>query len=125
MTASIEISKLAEQLVALNLPEGVRRGIAVVIPLAEGRAEVAREFLAEGPPFDPAQSGIERHQVFVTEHEVVFVFESSVGLEAFERLLSEPEFWDVVSSWERCAGGEPRVAVAAYEWPERRRVSTL
>lgn len=125
MTASIEISKLAEQLVALNVPDDARQSFAVVVPLAEGHAEVAREFLSEGPPFDPARVGIAHHQVFVTEHEVVFVFETAAGLRGFQELLGEQDFWDVVSSWERCADGEPRVTAAAYEWPEARHTSTL
>ena len=116
MTATIEVSKLAEQFAALHLAEHPQQSFAVVLPLAEGRDEVVREFLAEGPPFDPASIGLERHQIFVTEREVVFVFETAEGLQAVARLLSEPEFWEVVSSWERCASSEPRVAAAAYAW---------
>lgn len=125
MAATIEISKLAEQLVALNLPEDARQTFAVVVPLADGRAEVVREFLAEGPPFDPAGAGLDHHQVFVTDEEAVFVFETASGLKDLERLLAEPDFWDVVGAWERCAGSEPRVAAVAYEWPRGRRSSAL
>ena len=121
MTATIEIAKLAEQLVALNLPDNVHGSFAVVLPLAEGRAEVVREFLTEEPPFDPAQLGLEHHQVFVTDTEAIFVFETKAGLTDLEQLLAEPEFWDVVAAWERCAAGEPKVVAAAYEWSEARR----
>jgi hypothetical protein len=123
MTASIEISKLAEQLVALNLPDNAHQSFAVVIPIADGRAGVVLEFLAEGPPFDPSLVGLEHHQVFVTDGEVVFVFETAAGLKGFEQLLAEDEFWDTVASWERCAVDKPRVAAAAYEWPDGRRPS--
>jgi hypothetical protein len=122
MTAAIEVSKLAEQLVSLNLPDNAHQSFAVVLPLAEGRAEVVREFLAEEPPFDPAQLGLEHHHVFVTDTEAIFVFETAAGLKDLEPLLAEPEFWDIVGAWERCAAGEPRVAAASYEWPEGRRV---
>lgn len=121
MTASIEISKLAEQLVALNLPDHGHQSFAVVLPLVDGRADVVREFLAEEPPFDPAQLGLEHHHVFVTDTEAIFVFETAAGLNDLEQLLAEPEFWDVVAAWERCAASEPRVAAAAYEWPKGRR----
>jgi hypothetical protein len=118
MAATIEISKLAEQLVALHLPENTHQRFAVVVPLAEGRAEVVREFLAEEPPFDPAHLGLEHHHVFVTETEVIFVFETAAGLGNLDRLLEEPDFWDIVEAWDRCASAEPRVAAASYEWPE-------
>jgi len=120
MAADIEVAKLAEQLVALNLPEGTHRAFAVVVPLAEGKADVVREFLLEGPPFDPAEVGLEHHQVFVTDEEAVFVFETVAGVQGFEQLLNEPDFWDVIVSWRRCASGQPRVVAAGYEWPEGR-----
>ena len=118
MKATIEISRLAEQLVALRLPEHAHLSLAVVVPLAGDRRDVVREFLAEGPPFDPGAIGLERHQVFVTDREAVFVFETKAGMAAFERLVAEPEFWDVLGSWERCAEGEARVSAAVYEWPD-------
>src|SRR6266540_6588474 len=48
--------------------------VAVVVPLKRGSAARARALVREGPPFDPAIR-FERHHVFVSEREVVFVFE--------------------------------------------------
>ena len=75
---------------------GSHESIAIVVPLAEGRSEVVREFLAEGPPFDPTGIGLESHKVFLTDREAIFVFDTVEGAQAFERILAEPEFWDVV-----------------------------
>ena len=50
----------------------------------------------------------------------IFVFESPEGLEAFERILLERDFWDVLSAWEHSAEGEPRIARLVYEWPEHK-----
>ena len=54
--------------------------IAVVLPLREGMREVAAEFLEEGPPFDPEHLGLVRHQVFLGDSEVIFVFETVASL---------------------------------------------
>jgi hypothetical protein len=123
MTVKIDISEVSERLAALHANEAHRsdkahRSIAIVLPLVEGRCDVVREFLAEGPPFEPSQIGLESHKVFLTDREAVFVFETEEGVKAFERLLAEPDLWDLVSSWEHCLSEEPRLATAVYEWPE-------
>lgn len=117
MTATLDIAKLAERVVALGRTGSPAR-FAVVVPLVEGWSEVAHEYLAEGPPFDPGAIGLDSHQVFLTEAEAIFVFESAGGAEAFERILAEPEFWDALTAWRRCAAGEPRLGTAVYSWPE-------
>jgi hypothetical protein len=129
MNDTIDISAVTEQIVALHREATHRRNpghesIAVVVPLAEGRFEVVREFLAEGPPFDPAAIGLESHKVFLTDHEAVFIFETEDGAKALERILDEPELWDVVSAWKRCSAAEPRIGTAVYEWPRRPEEST-
>ena len=123
MNDTIDISQAVERLTELHRVAVHRKGpgresIAVVVPLAEGRCEVVREFLAEGPPFDPGGIGLESHKVFLTDREVVFVFEAADGAKALERLLEEPELWDVVPAWKRCSAAEPRIGAAVYEWPE-------
>ena len=117
MTATVDISEVAEQLAALRHREG-QTCFAVVLPLEEGRSEVVREFLEEGPPFDPAAAGLTRHTVFLTDREAIFVFETEDGVRTLERLLSERELWDAASAWERCAAEKPRAAAAVYTWPE-------
>lgn len=122
MTVKIDIAEVSEKLAQLHVHEAHHAGgahhrsIAVVVPLAEGRCDVVREFLAEGPPFEPGEVGLESHKVFLTEREAVFVFETEEGAKAFERILAEPELWDVISSWEHCMADEPRIAQPVYEW---------
>jgi hypothetical protein len=122
MTIKIDIAEAAHKLAALHQASAVGDGhrkhesLAVVVPLAEGRCDVVREFLDEGPPFDPGAIGLEKHAVYLTEREAIFVFETEQGVEALERILAEPEVWDVVGAWERCACEEPRVATAIFDW---------
>jgi hypothetical protein len=124
MTVKIDIAEASDKLAALHATEAhhpgrAHRSVAVVVPLTDGRCDVVREFLSEGPPFEPGTIGLESHTVFLTDHEVIFVFETEEGVRAFERILAEPELWDVISSWEHCMSEEPRVAQPVFEWRRR------
>jgi hypothetical protein len=121
MNITLDVSKVSARLHALHQAAvhrapGAHESVAVVVPLSEGRSEVVREFLAEGPPFDPSAIGLQSHAVFLTENEAIFVFETAEGAQAFERILGEPEFWDVVSAWEHNLAAEPRIGTLVYEW---------
>jgi hypothetical protein len=73
--------------------------------------------LAEGPPFDLVAAGIDRHnEVFLTTDEVTFVFSVPEGIAKLERILADPEFWEVVSSWEHIITARPRVAEVVFDW---------
>lgn len=124
MNGSLDLSRLAEQLAVLRRRRRGREAIALVVPLAEGRSEVVREFLEEGPPFDPREVGLSSHRVFLTEREVVFVFESEEGPAALERILAEPEVWEVAPHWQHHMAGEPRVGLAVFEWSRQREAAT-
>ena len=122
MDVTIDISRVAAELGTLHHAGGSHQSIAVVVPLAPGRAEVVRElFFSEGPPFDPAAIGLREHKVFLTDREAVFVFETDEGVAAFERILAQPDFLELVAAWRRSMADEPRIATAVFEWPAHAR----
>ena len=82
------ISELAEHLASQLGEERVMSRAVVVLPLREGASEQAAELLRGGPPFDPEEVGLERHHVFLTEREAVFVFEADSRDAADELLTS-------------------------------------
>ena len=86
-----------------------------MLPLAGGASERVAELLRKGPPFDPAEIGLGRHQVFLTEREAIFLFES-VSAEAAERLLSSSRVWAAAAAWKELVAGPPRLADEAYSW---------
>lgn len=91
--------------------------LVVVAPLREGAQERARELLAEGPPFDLNATAFDRHEVFLSEREVVFVFAGraeSGG--ALELSADDPAVWRAAERWAECLDGRPRVARSAYVW---------
>jgi hypothetical protein len=109
------ISELGEQLSSLLGEERVMSRAVVVLPLREGASERAAELLRGGPPFDPDEVGLERHHVFLTEQEAVFVFEAD-SRDAAEKLIGEGRFWSAASAWKDLVAGPPRVAEDAYSW---------
>jgi hypothetical protein len=111
------VGEIVEHLSALVLrAEGGTR-TAFVAPLKEGAFEAVRELLETGPPFDPERAqALERHEVFLTPNEVVFLFESPLGGAALEPLLAEPELWRAAASWQDHLAGPPRLADNVYAW---------
>jgi hypothetical protein len=87
----------------------------VVVPLREGSGEQVAELLRGGPPFDPDEVGLERHHVFLTEREAVFVFEAD-SPDVAEKLIGEGRFWSAASAWKDLVEGPPRLAEDDYSW---------
>src|SRR5215212_7336707 len=69
------IGEIAERLAALQLGARPRRRVVVIVPLKPGVHGSVSRLLKRGPPFDPAaMPGLNRHEVFLTSDEAVFVF---------------------------------------------------
>jgi hypothetical protein len=99
---------------ATSLEHAPSRAV-LVLPLVEGAQARVAELLRKGPPFDPDEIGLGRHQVFLTEREAVFLFEAeSPG--ASDRLLSNSRLWTAVAAWKDLVVGPPRLADDVYSW---------
>ncbi len=110
------VAEIAERLAAVGLGAEAERRLAVVVPLKEGVQDAVRMLLEAGPPFDPEQTALDRHAVFLTPQEAVFVFESRLGSKALEPLLEEPALWKIAGSWREHIAGPPRLAEDLYSW---------
>jgi hypothetical protein len=90
--------------------------VAVVGNLKPGAEARAEALIKEGPPFNPQESGFERHAVFLSGGQVVFVFEGA----SLDRLLHSVVAAPVVSAklraWEPLLEGTPSIAHSAYFW---------
>lgn len=114
------VSEITDLLAAL-MSSVAKHGAATVViaPLRKGAAEQARELVGAGPPVDLEELGVTRHQVFLTEHEAVFVF-SGNGVEALlDNGFRSPRLWRALLAWRRLLAGSPRVATLVYAWPPR------
>ena len=93
--------------------------LVVVVPLKEGAGARARELLDEGPPFDLEGTGLDRHDVFLTEGEAVFVFEAPGETATLELPADNPGLWKAAAAWRECLAGRPRKAEIAFSWERR------
>lgn len=90
--------------------------LVAVLPLKPGARDRAEALLREGPPFDLEETRVDRHQVFVTDLEVVFVFEGEGPGEPLDLPAGDPAVWKAAADWQACLSAPPRVAVTAYSW---------
>jgi hypothetical protein len=110
------VSELAEHLAGLQLGEELALSrVLVVLPLRPGSHERVRALLRGGPPFDPLDAGLERHHVFLTGDEAVFLFEGTTP-DAIERLVENPSVLSAAPGWAEVAAGPPRIGDDVYDW---------
>jgi len=119
------VGEIAERLAAMQLNASTPRRLAVVVPIKPDAVDEVRDLLAEGPPFDPEDiPGLQRHEVFLSRDEAVFVFDSGVETDTLA-LLEHPEFLKTAISWREHIVGTPRVAEDVYSWKRVEEVEEL
>lgn len=93
--------------------------LAIVARLKPGAEERAAGLIRGGPPFDLAASGLDRHAVYLSATEVVFVFEGHEAEWRLDDVVSDPFRWAVpeaFNAWRPLVEGIPRLAREAYFW---------
>ena len=93
--------------------------VAIVARLRPGAQPRAAELISAGPPFDPGGSGFERHCVYLSATEVVFVFEAHEVEWLVDALVDEPFTWmldEAMDKWEPLVDGPPRIARDVFSW---------
>ncbi len=89
--------------------------IAIVLPLRRGARARAEQVLEQGAPFDPEAAGLERHEILVTDDEVIFLFEApEQGI--LDGFVAEAPAWALAVPWKDLAVAAPRFAKTAYAW---------
>lgn len=95
--------------------------LVVVVPLAEGAEEQARELLEQGPPFELGDTQYVRHEVFLTAREAVFVFEAGDDEPATLSVrAADPSLWRTAAAWRPLMAGRPRIAETVFAWERDR-----
>jgi hypothetical protein len=90
--------------------------IAVTARLKPDASQRAAELIAQGPPFDPEAAGFERHSVYLSHGEVVFVFEGPQVEWLLDELVSPDPDASAFRAWEPLIDGIPRIARETYFW---------
>ena len=114
------VGEIVEQLAALQLGHDPLRRMTVVLPIKPASHAAVHALLEGGPPFDPEQlEGLDRHEVFLTPQEVIFLFDSNFGLDEFAKLIADPGLWQSAAAWREHIAGPPRIAEDVYSWARR------
>jgi hypothetical protein len=111
------VSELASRLSALRQDRRLSERLALVVPLKAGARPRAAALLAKGPPFDPAGLGLQSHEVFLTDDEVVLFFEGVPDV-LLNRSAENETIWDAAEAWEPLVEGTIRFAERVYAWPD-------
>ena len=90
--------------------------LVIVVPLREGAHEEARTLIDEGPPFKFEGTRFDRHDVYLTQHEAVFVFEAPGVAATLDLAAESPQLWRAAAAWEKLLADRPRTAATAYSW---------
>jgi hypothetical protein len=89
--------------------------LVIIAPLKADARERALQLLAEGPPFQLEQTRFDRHHVYLTHREAIFVFEGP-GPATLELPGEDPALLRVAEAWNECLAEKPRVARAVFSW---------
>ena len=95
--------------------------IAIVATLKPDRYERAQDLLRQGPPFDLDAKIFERHAVYLSNHEVVLVFEGRDVERGIDDLTSDflqQKMNQTLSDWRDLIDGHPRIAREAFFWDQ-------
>lgn len=90
--------------------------------LRRGSAPQVARILREGPPFDIDRTSLERHEVFLSEDEIVFLFEGPHAEREAGRLLSGA---GALAQAGRIGGhlrGRPRTPEERFTWERPQRL---
>jgi hypothetical protein len=110
------------QLLATAIASGQPQLVGIVVPLRKRALADAAALIEQGPPFDLAALGIERHDVLLSEREVIFLFEGAQLAETMQQLLRDPSVWQAASGWSRLIAGRPRLTEQRFGWQSGRRI---
>jgi hypothetical protein len=99
-----------------NWPPEKANRVVVVARLQPGAQDQAAQLIATGPPFEPGALGFERHAVYLSTEEVVFLFEGPSAARRLADMIDDMVTSASFSAWARLLKGTPRIAHEHYFW---------
>jgi hypothetical protein len=97
-------------------PSETAARVVLVARLGRGAHDQAQELIAAGPPFEPGELGFERHAVYLSSEEVVFVFEGPSAARRLAEMIDDMVKSDSFGAWAALIKGTPRIAHEHYFW---------
>jgi hypothetical protein len=90
--------------------------LMIVARVRPGKHEAAEALLRSGPPFDPEEAGLHRHSAYLTQGEVVFVFEAPEVEWIVNEIVDDPVLSAAFAPWRAVVDGPPRIAHERFYW---------
>lgn len=75
--------------------------------------------LGQGPPFDVETTHLTRHEVFLSDREVIFDFETPGTEPAIQLDAEDPMLHRLADAWKDVLAESPRKAVTVFSWERR------
>jgi hypothetical protein len=94
----------------------------VTAQLREGSGPEVAELLRDGPPFDIEETTLLRHEVFLGENEVVFLFEGPHAEAEARRLMLDARALSRVRHLGAHIEGRPRMPTEVFRWERQTRL---
>jgi hypothetical protein len=89
--------------------------ISVIAQIRPGKREALERLLEKGPPFDLEHEGFERHEVFLGDSDVVFLFSGPGAFTQLERMAASRALFAHVLKMTALVSA-PRVLNQTFEW---------
>jgi hypothetical protein len=89
--------------------------ISVIAQIRPGKREALERLLEKGPPFDLEHEGFERHEVFLGDSDVVFLFTGPGAFTQLERMAASRALFAHVLKMTSLVSA-PRVLNQTFEW---------
>jgi hypothetical protein len=89
--------------------------IAVMAQIRPGMRDELTRLLEQGPPFDLEAEGFERHEVFLGDTDVIFIFTGPGALSQIERMAGSRTLYAQVLKMTGFVSA-PRILNQTYEW---------
>jgi hypothetical protein len=94
--------------------------VAVRVPIHPKQVGRVRALVAGGPPYDlEGVPGLEHHDVYVGDCDVLFVFEGADPGFAVERVMRDARAWGALEDWDEQMAEAPSVVQPDYTWSRR------
>lgn len=91
--------------------------VAIVAQIRAGKRRDLERVLASGPPFDLRAEGLEHHEVFLGDTDLIFVFTCAGGLAEIERIARDPKVLSRLTTLSNFLQA-PRLLQQTFSWDE-------
>ena len=99
--------------------------LLITVPIRPGSHDAVRGILHEGPPFELMDTTLERHTVFLSSDQLIFLFEGPHAEAEAGRMLEQPGVIDRAGRLGDHLASDPAIPEEVFEWERPERIDGL